>query len=101
MSRTKTLKNNVEIAKALRTFESQSRFLNLQLVGSGHLTQVKVPELKKTVGSRGRMPKRFELTKAGENLVRLSKNWAAFKVAATETVAPLMITGPTTETIAA
>lgn len=78
MSRTKTFASKKAVAAALKTIgtnDEVSRFHKLQLVDAGYLEPVKVPEAKKVIGSRGRMPVRYDLTKAGRNLVQLSKAW--------------------------
>lgn len=75
MARVATFTKKINAVAALKALEGTSYYHKRQLVEAGYLAQVKVPELKKVPGSRGRNPIVYEITKAGENLIRLSANW--------------------------
>lgn len=94
MTRKPTFVTKVNVVKALNDLANISYFHKRQLVDEGYLEPVKVPEAKKTVGSRGRMPLAYQPTKKAANLVRLSKSWAAFREQAVQAV-ETAITGET------
>lgn len=83
MTRTKQFVKKINVVAALLDLANVSRHHKVQLVDAGYLEPIKVPEAKKVIGSRGRMPIRYDVTKAGANLLRLSKNWAKPAMAAT------------------
>lgn len=76
MARTATFSKKINAVAALKALDGTSYYHKRQLVEAGYLTQVKVPEMKKVPGSRGRDPIAYEITKAGHNLIRLSANWS-------------------------
>lgn len=78
MARNKTIIGNRAIVAALKTLGTDneiSRFHKMQLIEIGALEAVKAPELKEVLGSRGRMPYRYQPTKWGRSLLALSKGW--------------------------
>ncbi len=80
MARPMTFTKKINVVAALQAMISgveaaPSYFLRRQLIADGYVTAVKNPEGKKVVGSRGRMPLAYSVSKKGENLIRLSKSW--------------------------
>lgn len=76
MARTATFAKKINAVAALKALDKTSYYHKRQLAEFGYLEQVKVPELKKVPGSRGRDPIVYNVTKKGENLIRLSAGWA-------------------------
>lgn len=74
MARNKTYTKKINVVEALKNLDNVSYYLTRQLVRDGYVTATKDAEAKKP--GRGRMPIRYEISKKGTNLIRLSANWA-------------------------
>lgn len=92
MARSKTFVKKINVVQALQNlgnFNAVSYFHHRQLVADGYAVATKNPDAKKE--GRGRMPLKYEISKKGANLVRLSASWAKPK-AATEEVSDVGVT---------
>lgn len=76
MTRKPTFEKKINVVEALRNvgnFDVVSYFHHRQLVADGYITATKNAEAKKP--GRGRMPLQYEVSKKGQNLIRLSAAW--------------------------
>lgn len=80
MARNKTYTKKINVVEALKNLDHVSYYHTRQLVADGYVTATKDSEAKKE--GRGRMPLRYEVSKKGATLIRLSANWAKPALAA-------------------
>lgn len=74
MARKATYSKKINVVQALKNLDNVSYFLTRQLVADGYVEVTKDAEAKKA--GRGRMPLKYTVSKKGQNLIRLSANWA-------------------------
>lgn len=74
MARKATYVKKINVVDALKNLETVSYYHVRQLVEGGYVEAEKNPEAKKA--GRGRMPLKYTVSKKGQNLIRLSANWA-------------------------
>lgn len=73
MARKAEYAKKINVVEALKNLAEVSYYHKRQLAEDGYLDVTKNEEAKKP--GRGRMPLKYEVSKKGANLVRLSANW--------------------------